>query len=130
VASTYKQTLPFIYCLPCIVIYAATFPPHFQDSVSPDLHYYLGARTILNYSAQETLKTYPELKGFEFTESQEELPTLLQRIGDTVEAMFANFPRTTSLERVSQERTEPGRPQSAHPALNSQLNWDWLKPAA
>jgi hypothetical protein len=103
-----------VCCLPWLLLSAAAIPQPSQNSISPDLRPYLGARTILDCSAQEVLRTYPELKGLEFSETQDELASLLRKVGEAVETMFASLPSTSSLERISQERTEPGQTEQLY----------------
>ncbi len=79
-----------------------------QESVPEEMRPYVGARTVVDQPLTEVQRSLEDLKGLVPASSQEELPPLLQKVGEAVRAMFEDFPRTTALERVSQDRTEPG----------------------
>lgn len=85
-----------------------------QEKVPVDLLPYVNARTILDFSETEIKQAYRELKDMEYGEDRKELPVWLQKVGKTVEALFSNLPKTSSLERISQERTEPGRTEQLY----------------
>jgi len=63
---------------------------------------------VVDWSPSELVKALPELKGLATGQSQEELATLLRKVGDNVAAFFRDFPNTTSVEEVRQERFLPG----------------------
>ncbi|MBZ5515483.1 MAG: hypothetical protein LAN62_11730, partial [Acidobacteriia bacterium] len=73
-----------------------------QDRLS--LEPYAKVKSVLTESPQELVKTIPELRGIPITSDQTELPGLLKKVGEGVEAFFKNFPNTVSLEQVHQER--------------------------
>lgn len=61
------------------------------------------SKSVLTESIPELLKTAPELTGIRLAPDQTELPGLLKKVGEGVEAFFKNFPNTASTERVHQE---------------------------
>ena len=65
---------------------------------------YAGVRSVVDWSPSELVKALPDLKGMETAPSQEELPMLLQKVGENVVVFFRDFPNTTSVEKVRQER--------------------------
>ncbi len=77
--------------------------------VRPEVIPYLHARSVVDFSRQELVALMPELKTLEFTDSQQELATLLEKSGANVEAFFRDFPNTSALENVNYEREAPGR---------------------
>ncbi len=80
-----------------------------QATATPDeLLPYLHARSIIDFSQRGLIEWFPELKNLEFAQTQEELPLLLDRVGENVEIFFRDFPNTSALENVYQERWEPG----------------------
>lgn len=82
-----------------------------QNKVPPELQPYVGARTVIDQSREELTSAFPDLKKhFSFTEDQSMLPDLLEKVGKSVEAFFANFPNTASVEDVLQDvLTSDGR---------------------
>ena len=77
-------------------------------SMSKELIPYYHARTVVDFSIGELLQLIPELKQLEFATSQESLAPILGRVGENVEAFFRDYPNTSALEDVYQEREEPG----------------------
>ena len=61
------------------------------------------SKTVVKQTPEELLETLPELKGLEPAKSQEELSSILQEVGERVEAFFRDFHSTTSQEVVRQE---------------------------
>jgi len=72
------------------------------------LERYAKVKSVLTASPQELVKAMPELAGIPITSDQTELPGLLKKVGEGVEAYFKNFPNTVSLEHVRQERLGAG----------------------
>lgn len=108
------QARLFLNWLPWMALFfAPAFLPG-QEAVPTELSPYLGAVTLMDYSIQEIRAAYPELKGIEFAETREELSTLLRKTGEAVQALFADLPKTSSIERISQERTEPNRTEQLY----------------
>ncbi|HEY1271307.1 MAG TPA: hypothetical protein VGF08_04960 [Terriglobales bacterium] len=60
-------------------------------------------RTILDLSEKELHHFYSELKGLKFAETQDELPRILQKVGDNESALLRNIPNLSSKEEVIQE---------------------------
>lgn len=73
-----------------------------------DLRPYTGVKSVVTQSLPELMKAMPELAGLQPAVSQEELATVLQRAGESVEAMFRSFPNTVSVEQIRQERRGKG----------------------
>lgn len=69
-----------------------------------DLRPYTKVKSVVTQSLPELMKALPELAGLQPAMSQEELATVLQKTGESVEAMFRSFPNTVSVERIRQER--------------------------
>jgi hypothetical protein len=75
-----------------------------QTTGLPAPNYYANLRSVVDWSPSELLQALPELRGYEPAQSQEALPSILQRVGENVAAFFRDFPNTTSVERIRQER--------------------------
>jgi len=70
--------------------------------------------SVVTWPLPKLFKAIPELKGLEPVESQEELPGILQKVGENVRAYFESFPDTASVEgfstaRLGGLRTDPER---------------------
>jgi tetratricopeptide (TPR) repeat protein len=63
-------------------------------------------KPLVNRPLKELVQAVPELKGLEPAPSQDGLPLLLQRVGESVETFFRNFPNTVSLEDIREERLD------------------------
>lgn len=61
------------------------------------------SKPLVKQTPEELLQTLPELKGIEPAKDQKELPSILQNVGDRVEAFFRNFHDTISREEIRQE---------------------------
>jgi hypothetical protein len=59
---------------------------------------------LLVQPIDDLVRETPELQGLEPATTQEDLPSLLQKLGEHVAASFLTFSNTTSIERVKQER--------------------------
>jgi len=66
--------------------------------------YYGTVKAVVDWSPSELVKALPELKGLATAQSQEELAMLLRKVGENVAAFFRDFPNTTSVEKIRQER--------------------------
>lgn len=60
----------------------------------------LKTRALVDLAPSELMAQFPELKKLDFAQTQDELPRLLEEVGDRVQALFRDFPNTSSLERV------------------------------
>ncbi len=60
--------------------------------------------TVVDLSFPELLKSIPELRGLEPAQDQEELPTLLDKVGATAETLFHKMPSLIAHEEVLQAR--------------------------
>jgi len=58
---------------------------------------------FVDLRTRELVKAVPELKHLRPAESQDMLPTILERVGASVAAFFDNFTNTTCAERVTSE---------------------------
>jgi hypothetical protein len=66
---------------------------------------YAKTRSVVDLSAQELRLAYPqEMKLLRFAENQDELPLVLQKLGESIESLFRDFPNTASEEKVRIER--------------------------
>lgn len=64
-------------------------------------------KTILDETPQEIIKTFPQLEGLEPAADQNDLPRVLNKVGENVEAYFHNFVSTSAQEEVVQQRLRP-----------------------
>ncbi len=75
-----------------------------EVQLMPELQAYVGARSVVDLSPAELLRSYPELKNNLIPAPEEsELPGILRRVGENVELFFRHLPNTTSVEDVRQE---------------------------
>jgi hypothetical protein len=68
------------------------------------LTYAVDVSSVVTWPLPELLKAIPELEGLEPAENQEELPGVLQKVGENVKAYFDNFPNTASVEEITMDR--------------------------
>lgn len=61
------------------------------------------SKPVVDRGLPELIQTLPELKGLQPAKTQEELPTILKKTGDRVEAFFRDFQNTSSLEQIQHE---------------------------
>ena len=78
--------------------------PQLVQQETRALTYAPDIRSVVTWPIAELLKAIPELKGLKPAESQDELPGILQKVGENVRAFFENFPNTVSVENVSTAR--------------------------
>jgi hypothetical protein len=107
----------------CVVWLGAGSAPALQERgtpVPPGHEPYVGARSVVDRSQAELIQQYPELDEVEFAQSQEELPILLGKVGEGVEALFSDFVSTASTEQITQDAA---RPPSFSPRLTSKCNY-------
>src|SRR5688572_4976683 len=57
-------------------------------------------KSLVDLAPAELIAQFPELKKLEFAQTQDQLPRLLEQVGDRVQALFRGFPNTSSLEQV------------------------------
>jgi tetratricopeptide (TPR) repeat protein len=69
-----------------------------------DLRPYGKVKSVATQPLPELMKAMPELAGLVPATSQEELVSILQKTGESVELMFRTFPNTVSVEQIRQER--------------------------
>ena len=113
-----SSLLPFLLLTVSVVQPCGAWPrlptaseiPQSQLIDPQEREHYGGVRSVVDWSPSELLKVLPELKGLATAQSQEELATLLRKVGETVTAFFRDFPNTTSVEEIRQERFLPGKP--------------------
>jgi len=60
-------------------------------------------KSVVNQPLPELIKAMPELKGLEAAPNQDALPTILQKVGENVEAFFRDFSNTVSEEDIRVE---------------------------
>ena len=99
-----------LFCLLCLSTNSAEQATR-QVLIQSQLKSYVDARTVVDQTPAEIMECFPELEGtLSFTESQSELPALLEKIGANVTDFFRYFPNTASTEEVRQEiRNAEGR---------------------
>ncbi len=76
--------------------------PRYSDPGA--MRYFGNVWTIVDWSDKELNHALPGLKGLEPAANQEELPRILQKVGENVEEMYRDFLNTTSVERIRQVR--------------------------
>jgi tetratricopeptide (TPR) repeat protein len=69
----------------------------------------------------------PELKGLEPATDQGQLDSILSAVGKTVAELFRNFPNTSSLEQIHQEKL--GRKQKVDATLDQKFHYLCFAPA-
>jgi hypothetical protein len=70
-----------------------------------ELEIYAKARTVVDMTVEELLRNFPkECRDLDFDDNQAELPQLLRKTGESVEALIRDIPNTTSKEQVHRER--------------------------
>jgi Flp pilus assembly protein TadD len=69
-----------------------------------ELKSYGKVKSVIAQPIGELVRAVPELKGLEPAHSQEQLPLILQKVGESVLAFFHNFPDTISVEQIRQQR--------------------------
>lgn len=60
--------------------------------------------SVVDQPLKELIEAIPELKTLEPAQKQDELTPILRKVGEGVNLLFQNFPNTSSLEEVRQER--------------------------
>jgi VWFA-related protein len=76
-----------------------------QAMPSSEIEIYAKARTVVDLTREELLKAYSaELRDLEFEENQQELNSLLAKVGERVAAFFHDLPNIVSREQVRRER--------------------------
>jgi len=68
-----------------------------------ELKAYGRVKSVVTESPEQLMKSISDLKGLEPARNQDELVTLLARVGERVEAFFRTFPNTVSTEEIHQE---------------------------
>jgi len=90
------------------LIFSGWYPisaPHLPGQASQETSAVKSVRTVVDMTPDELLAYYPaEISGLEFGPDQEELGSLLGKMGERVEAFFRNFANTSSKEQVLLER--------------------------
>jgi len=61
--------------------------------------------TVVDFTLPELQKAIPQLRGLKPAKDQEELPALLEKVGDKAEALFHKMPNLIAHEEVLQART-------------------------
>jgi len=86
--------------------YAPAAPAPSMPAPPPgEMESYRRTRSVVDLTPEELLQTCPdEVRGLRFAENQEELPLLLQKVGENVERFFRDLPKTVSREQVRRER--------------------------
>ena len=66
--------------------------------------YYKNAYTIIDLPLAELLADYPELQGLQPAGSQQDLPTILSKVGTTVERLYQDLPSVAADEQITQQQ--------------------------
>jgi hypothetical protein len=61
--------------------------------------------TVVDFTLPQLLKAIPQLRGLKPAKNQEELPALLEKVGDKAEALFHKMPNLIAHEEVLQARS-------------------------
>ena len=99
-----------------------------QTLTQAEIELYRGARSIVEFSQEELLKAYPELKYVTFDFDQEQLDPLLDDVGKRIESMFHDLPNTASREDVRQEYSGFGGRE--HGVARNIYNYLFLTPTS
>ena len=84
--------------------FAAASPIPAEPVPLTETEIYARAQTVIDLTHEELLLAYAdELRDLEFSESQQELDSLLQKVGENVERFFRDLPNTISKEQVRRE---------------------------
>lgn len=67
-------------------------------------HYFDGAKTIVNCELPDLIKAVPDLRGLEPAQSQKELPAILGKVRERLEASLQALPNTSSREDITEEK--------------------------
>lgn len=62
------------------------------------------AKSVVNQPLAELSRELPEIGGLAPARDADELDSILHRVGERVQAFFRDFPNTSSVERIRQER--------------------------
>lgn len=71
-----------------------------------ELRYYDKVRSVVDLTPTELRKAYPDLKKLVPAPSQDDLGSILQKVGEGVEAFIRDFPDTVCIEDVRRERLD------------------------
>ncbi len=63
-------------------------------------------RSVVDFSQKELHRFFPELSGLKFDETQTNLPVVLEKVGQNVNALLNNVPNLSSEEDVVREQLE------------------------
>jgi hypothetical protein len=90
-------------CILALALYSQQGMP--QAVPLTEMEIYGRVRTVIDLTREELLQTYPdELRDLDLAEGQQELESLLQKVGENVERFFRDLPNTISKEQVRRER--------------------------
>jgi hypothetical protein len=92
---------------------SAAVPAALQSPQEDEEAYYKNAYTIIDLPFAEVLADIPQLRGLEPASSQKELPTILRKVGTTVQQLYQSLPSVAADERITQEKCDyDGRARS------------------
>jgi hypothetical protein len=78
--------------------------------------------SMADWTLAELMSALPELAGLKPAESQQGLPTLLQKVGENVKSFFEAFPDTTAREQITLEILD----WKGQPVLQQKEQFDYL----
>jgi hypothetical protein len=82
----------------------ATHNPQVSSTAFADNQPAETSATVVDFTLRELLKAVPQLRGLKPAKDQEDLPTLLAKVGDKAEGLFRKTPDLISHEEVLQAR--------------------------
>ena len=87
-------------------------------------------KSVASQPLEELIRAMPELKGLEPARSQDDLPLILAKVGESEARFFRSFPNTVSLEEIRMENLrrdgtpkEFGSEKSNYLLMASSENW-------
>jgi len=79
--------------------------------------YYLNAKPLLDYPLPDLLNAAPELQGLEPAKNQDELPSILDKVGTVTKDLMDAMPNLVSHEEVTEQRLRASGKVAAHRQL-------------
>lgn len=83
--------------------YSAYAPGPLPGQEEDEASFYKNAYTIIDLPLTELMADFPELQGLEPAASQQELPSILSKVGTAVEQLYENLTSVAADEQITQE---------------------------
>lgn len=119
-----------ILLLPAVLKGARSNPKNTIQLTPEELRYYETARPVTTWSPRQLLHADLGLKGLKFADSQADLPAILAKTGETVQALFRDFTNTESVETIAETRINPVTGQTGFgPSVEQKFHYLFLTTA-